>query len=95
MKYIIFALALLFPAVALAQSKCGPYEQVEQALDKVGERRIAVWNMSIGGIELWVSPTTHTMTLIGRPNDNPEMGCLIMDGEDFRPSKPNPVGRPS
>ena len=88
-KYILPAL-LLLTAPAQAQSTCAPYDQVNAGLQSLGEHVVAVGNHPIGGIEFWANTEKGTFTIVGRPKDKPELGCLIMDGVGF---KMNPVGK--
>jgi hypothetical protein len=80
---LAFALAaLLLPAPAGAQ--CADYEDVRRALTQLGERLIATANHPAGGIEFWANPETRSFTIVGRPVQHPQAGCLIMDGTDLR-----------
>ena len=88
-KFIIALTAVIlvsFGAMA-QQTRCGeydrmkdilaapPFEEQVQYLGSLGE---------IGAIEIWINHTTGTFTLVGRPTDRPELGCLIGGGSGWK-----------
>ena len=82
----LLAAFLFSSAYAQEPNYCAPYEVAAKVPERYGETIAFLYNLPAGGVEVWLNAKTKTVTFIGRPTSNPEIGCILMDGRDWRAS---------